>query len=237
MVSWLSHELKTPLAAIKASATALLSDTMILGLDTDVRRELAESIDRETDRLTRLVSSLLDLSRIEAGALRPQLEWVPMFEVLDEVLDRMEPILKDRRLMVDVPETLPETPLGFVQMMQVLTNLLDNAVRYSPPRTPISISAKVVANQLRITVFNQSRAIPPAQLEQLFTKFYRLRTDSPGIGLGLSIARGMVEAHHGHIWAENVGRAGVAFILTLPSPEPPWAITVLSPTQLTALRT
>jgi K+-sensing histidine kinase KdpD len=78
MVSWLSHELKTPLAAIKASATALLSDTTILGLDTDVRRGLAESIDRETDRLTRLVISLLDLSRIEAGAPRPQLEWVPM---------------------------------------------------------------------------------------------------------------------------------------------------------------
>jgi two-component system sensor histidine kinase KdpD len=217
MVSWLAHELKTPLAAIKACATALLADASTGGPESALQRELAESIDRETDRLTRLVSSLLDMSRIEAGVLRPRLEWVPIADVLDEVLDRMEPILRDRRVLVDVPETLPATPLDFVQMMQVLTNLLDNAVRYSPPRATIAISAAVVARQLRLTVYNDGRGIPPAELPRLFTKFYRLNTDSPGIGLGLAIARGMVEAHQGRIWAENVDGRGVAFTVTVPS--------------------
>ncbi len=221
MVSWLSHELKTPLAAIKVCAAALLSDTLSPGPDPGVRRELAESINRETDRLTRLVSSLLDMSRIEAEALHPQLEWVPIADVVDEVLDRMGPILKYRLVKVDAPDTLPATPLDSVQMMQVLTNLLDNAVRYSTPRATVSISAEVVAHQLRVTVFNEGRGIPPAELERLFNKFYRLRTDSPGIGLGLSIARGMVEAHHGRMWAENVGRRGVAFKFAVPSPAEP----------------
>ena len=131
LVSSVSHELKTPLAAIKISATTLLESAA--SPDAGVRLELADAINRETDRLTRLVSNLLDMSRLEAGALRPQLEWVAISDVVAEVLDRMEPILNGRQASVIMPEDVPATRMDFVQISQVLTNLLDNAVRYAPP--------------------------------------------------------------------------------------------------------
>jgi two-component system sensor histidine kinase KdpD len=225
LVSSVSHELKTPLAAIKACATALLADGSTPGSAYGVRRELAESIDRETDRLTRLVTNLLDMSRLEGGALRPELEWVSIGDVIADVLDRLEPMLEGRGVTLDVPESLPTTQLDFVQMTQVVTNLLDNALRYSPPGAAISISAEVVRDQLRVTVFNEGSRIPRPDLERLFDKFYRLSTESVGVGLGLSIARGIVEAHNGRIWAENVGRRGVAFTFTIPSPPEPTGTT------------
>jgi two-component system sensor histidine kinase KdpD len=227
LISSVSHELKTPLTAIKASATTLLED----GINEDgaIRHELAESINRETDRLARLVSNLLDMSRLEAGALQPRVEWVSIADVIADVLDRMEPVLQGRQVTVRVPESLPETPLDFVLISQVLTNLLDNAVRYSPETAGISISAEVVRDQLRVTVFNEGSRIPPRDLERLFDKFYRLSTTPGGTGLGLTIARGIVEAHDGRIWAENVGRRGVAFTFTLPSPRPAEATPALAP--------
>jgi two-component system sensor histidine kinase KdpD len=218
LISSVSHELKTPLAAIKVSATTLLDDTT--DTTAQVRRELMESINRETDRLTRLVSNLLDISRLEAGALRPRLEEVSIADVVADVLDRMQPLLEGRPITIDVPDTIPATPMDFVQISQVLTNLLDNALRYSPDAATIAISAGVVRDQLRVTVFNEGSQILPADLERLFDKFYRVGEGTGGVGLGLSIARGIVEAHSGHIWAENVGRRGVAFVFTLPSPPP-----------------
>ncbi len=215
LISSVSHELKTPLTAIKASATTLLEEGM--ELDQSIRRELAGSINRETDRLTRLVSNLLDMSRLESGALRLRAEWVSIDDVIADVLDRMEPVVQGRSVAIHVPDSLPEVPLDFVLISQVLTNLLDNAVRYSPAGAPISISAEVVQNELRVSVFNEGSQIPPSDLNRLFDKFYRLSTEPGGTGLGLAIARGIVEAHHGRIWAENVGRQGVAFRFTLPS--------------------
>jgi len=138
-------------------------------------------------------------------------------------------VLEDRQITLDLVEPLPRTPLDFVQMTQVLTNLLDNALRYSPAGAAITISAEVVREQLRVTVYNEGSRIPGRELERLFDKFYRISTESVGVGLGLSIARGMVEAHDGRIWAENVGRRGVAFTFTIPSPPEP-------PTMTTAAR-
>ena len=217
LISSVSHELKTPLTAIKASATTLLEDST--GDESGVRHELAESINRETDRLTRLVSNLLDMSRLEAGALQPRYEWVSIADVVADVVDRLEPTLGGRHITIKIPETLPETPLDFVLISQVLTNLLDNAVRYSPEKAMIVVSAEIVREQLRVMVFNEGSHVPPADLERLFDKFYRVSTAPGGTGLGLAIARGIIEAHHGHIWAENVGRRGVAVTFTLPSPE------------------
>ena len=218
LVSSVSHELKTPLAAIKASVTTLLSGTP--EPDACTRREASESINRETDRLTRLVSNLLDMSRLEGGALRPQLEWASIADVVADVLDRMEPIMQGRDVRVEVPDDIPSTPMDFVQISQVLTNLLDNAVRYSPPHGVIVISATLVRDQLRVMVFNTGSHVPDGGLDNLFDKFYRLSPASGGIGLGLSIVRGMIEAHGGRVWAENVGQRGVAFTFTLPSPPP-----------------
>jgi two-component system sensor histidine kinase KdpD len=234
LISSVSHELKTPLAAIKVSATTLLDGTT----DTSaaVRRELMESINRETDRLTRLVSNLLDISRLEAGALRPRLEEVSIADVVADVLDRMQPLLEGRRVTVDIGDTIPATPMDFVQISQVLTNLLDNALRYSPPEAAISISAGVVRDQLRVTVFNEGSQIPPADLDRLFDKFYRVGEGAGGVGLGLSIVRGIVEAHGGRIWAENVGRRGVIFTFTLAAPVSTTSHHVPSPTSTSADR-
>jgi len=218
LVSSVSHELKTPLAAIKASATTLLQDSATT--DSAVRRELTEAINREVDRLTRLVSDLLDMSRLEAGGIRPQPEWVSIADVVADVLERLEPVLRDRDVAVNISEEIPETPLDFVLISQVLMNLLDNAARYSPSPSKIAISAEVVREQLRVSVFNEGSQIAPDDLERLFDKFYRGTISAGGTGLGLAIARGMVEAHGGRIWAENVGRRGVAFSFTLPSPAP-----------------
>jgi two-component system sensor histidine kinase KdpD len=168
-----------------------------------------------------LVSNLLDMSRLEAGALRPQLEWVSIADVIADMLDRMEPIMEGRDVRVEIPEEMPPTPMDFVQISQVLTNLLDNAVRYSPSAGGIVITATLVRDQLRVTVFNTGSHVPDWELDNLFDKFHRLSPASGGIGLGLSIVRGIIEAHAGRVWAENVGQRGIAFIFTLPSPPPP----------------
>ena len=217
LVSSVSHELKTPLAAIKASVTTLLDE--VVDADRDVRRELTESINRETDRLTRLVSNLLDMSRLEAGVWRPRLESVSVADVVYDVLDSMAPLADGRVIRSHIASELPVTALDFVQISQVITNLIDNALRYSSPKSTIVVSAEVVEEGLRVTVFNEGSQIPPGELDRLFDKFHRLSTASSGIGLGLSIVRGIVEAHGGRVWAENVGRGGgVAFTFVLPSP-------------------
>ena len=108
--------------------------------------------------------------------------------------------------------------MDFVQVSQVLTNLLDNAIRYSPSHAAIVISGEVVQNELRVTVFNEGSHIPLGELGHVFDKFYRVTSASGGVGLGLSIARGIVLEHGGRMWAENVGRRGVAFTFVLPSP-------------------
>jgi two-component system sensor histidine kinase KdpD len=216
LVSSVSHELKTPLAAIKVSVTSLLSD--VVDSNVGVRHELAAAINRETDRLTRLVNNLLDMSRLEAGALRPRVEWVSIVDVVSDVLDRMEPLLLRRTVSTEFSDDLPATPMDFVHISQVLTNLLDNAIRNSPTEAAIVISAEVVNDQLRVTVFNEGSHLPEQELELIFQKFHRGSAGTGGAGLGLSIARGIVEAHSGRIWAENVGRRGVAFTFVLPSP-------------------
>src|SRR6202011_5856389 len=121
-------------------------------------------------------------------------------------------------ISVELAEAVPPTLMDFVQISQVLTNLLDNCGRHSPTGAAISISGEVVREQLRVTVFNEGSHIPPSDPDRLFDKFYRLSLAPGGVGLGLSIARGIVEAHGGRIWAENVGQRGVAFTFTIPYP-------------------
>jgi two-component system, OmpR family, sensor histidine kinase KdpD len=143
---------------------------------------------------------------------------VSIADAISDVLDRMEPLMASREVTVALTEPLPPTPLDFVQISQVLTNLLDNCGRYSPPDAAVSITAEVVREQLRVTVFNEGSQVPTSESERLFNKFYRVSPASGGVGLGLSITRGIVQAHGGRIWAENVGQRGVAFTFTIPSP-------------------
>jgi two-component system sensor histidine kinase KdpD len=162
---------------------------------------------------------VLDVSRLESDSLRPELEWVSIVDVVADVLDRMEPILTE--VDNELSEGLPPTPTDFVQISQVVTNLVDNALRYSAPDASITISGEVVHGQLRVTVFNQGSFLATEELDRVFDRLYRLSTVSGGVGLGPPIARETVAAHGGRIWAENVGTRGVAFTFVMPSPPQP----------------
>ena len=130
----------TPLSSIKAAASSLLQEDV--QWDEEARRSFALAIEREADRLNRLVGNLLDMSRIEGGAFKPEKEWYPVDELIHDVLGHMQPIVQGRVVQTHLPDDLPPVELDYLQMDQVLTNLIENAVRYTPPETPIEVSAQ-----------------------------------------------------------------------------------------------
>jgi len=218
LLSSISHDLRTPLASIKASASSLLQEDV--QWNDEERRSFTLAIEREADRLNRLVANLLDMSRIEGGALKPEKEWYPIDELIHDVLGRMQSILQNRTVQTDLPSDLPPVQLDYLQIDQVLTNLIENAVRYTPSDSPIEISAHVQGDQMVISIADRGPGIPPADLERVFDKFYRVlgrTTERPtGSGLGLAVSKGLIEAHGGRIWAENREGGGAVFRFTLP---------------------
>ena len=218
LLSSISHDLRTPLASIKASASSLLQDDV--QWSDEERRSFALAIEHEADRLNRLVANLLDMSRIEGGALKPEKEWYPVDELIHDVLDHLQPLLLHREVQTDIPEELPPVQLDYLEIEQVLTNLIENAVRYTPSDTPIYVSAHVEGDQMVISVEDRGPGIPPTDLERVFDKFYRVSgkasEQQAGSGLGLAVSKGLVEAHGGHIWAENREGGGAILRFTLP---------------------
>lgn len=220
LLSSVSHDLRTPLASIKAAASSLLQEDV--QWNDEERRSFATAIEREADRLNRLVGNLLDMSRIEGGALKPEKEWYPIDELIHDVLTHMQSVLQGRGVKTNIPDDLPPVELDYLQMDQVLTNLIENAVRYTPASSPIEISVDVLSGKLMISIADRGPGIPPGDLERIFDKFYRVlgtarrATSSMGTGLGLAVCRGLVEAHGGHIWAENREGGGAIFRFTLP---------------------
>ena len=223
LLSSVSHELRTPLATIKAVVTSLYSGE--IEWDSEARQELLAVLEEETDQLDRLVGNLLNMSRIEAGALQPQRRWNHLAEIVAGVMGR----LRQRRIAraaaaayifeVDIPEDLPLVPVDYVLMEQVFANLISNSIKYSPANTTIKISAwRVDDDTLLIRVSNQGPGVSDEHLERIFDKFYRVTAADrvTGAGLGLSICKGIVEAHGGRIWAENLPD-GFAFNFTLPT--------------------
>ena len=222
LLAAVSHDLRTPLAAIKASATSLL-DPAVPWSDED-RTEFLTAIDEETDRLTLMVGNLLDLSRIEGGALRPDKEWYDLAEVVADVAHRVEDITGDHHpLTVVVEPDLPLVLFDYVEIAQVLTNLVQNATKYTPPGTPIALSARRLPCAVELTVADRGPGIPPSRLPRLFEKFYRAGQEgkTPGTGIGLAIAKGIVEAHGGRISVESAEGEGTTFRFTLPLADGP----------------
>jgi two-component system sensor histidine kinase KdpD len=215
LLSSVSHELRSPLVTIKAAASTLLGDGTVW--QSPARDELLTAVETETDHLNRLVGNLLDMSRIEAGALQPQRQWNILAEIVNSVLARMRWAAEQHRLEIDVSEELPLVPVDHVQLDQVFTNLLSNCLKYAPPNTPIGVRAWVEGEQLRVQVHNQGPPVPAEHLGRIFDKFYRVTKAEKvtGTGLGLSICKGIIEAHGGRIWAENLPN-GFAFNFTLP---------------------
>ena len=216
LLSTVSHDLRTPLTAIAGAASGLLEEHT--PLDTSTRHELCQTIAEEAHRLNRLVNNLLEMTRLEAGAVQVHKEWQPLEEVVGAALTRLEEQLHDRPLTTHLPADLPLVPLDSVLIEQVLINLLDNAMRYTPPGSPIALMAWATVDTVTVEVADRGPGLPPGEEQRIFDKFYRVkRADMPsGTGLGLTICRGIIEAHGGRIWAENRPRGGTVVRFTLP---------------------
>lgn len=220
LLNSISHNLRTPLASITGALSSLRDDDQML--EVDARRELINTAWEEAERLNRLVGNLLNMTRLEARAMKLAVEPCDVEDLVGVTLTQMTNQLRNRKLVMDVPSTLPPVAVDLVLAAQALVNLIDNAVKYSPNDTPIEVRAYTNQEQVVIEVSDRGIGIPPAELDQVFDKFYRIkqRGDTSGTGLGLSISKGIVELHGGRIWAANRPGGGATFAMTLPVAEP-----------------
>jgi two-component system sensor histidine kinase KdpD len=221
VLSSVSHDLRTPLAAIAGAASSLIEDDAVL--DAETRRDLLQSIWDESERLNRLVGNLLSISRIDAGGLTPRRDWHPIEEVIGSTLRYLEKRLRGRRVDVDLSPDLPLVDIDDVMIEQVLVNLIDNALKYAPGGQPIEVEAKAEGGEVIVTVADRGPGIPEGQEEAIFDRFHRAAPDRPqgGVGLGLTICRGIVEAHGGRIAARNREGGGAVVRFSLPAGEMP----------------
>jgi two-component system sensor histidine kinase KdpD len=216
LLSAVSHDLRTPLAAITGAASALRGGAP--GLDAVQRDELADTISEESVRLERLVANLLDMTRLASGALEVKREWVPVEELVGGALTRLEDELAGREVVTSVAAGLPLLSVDPVLFEQVLVNLIDNAIKHTPPGTPIEIGARGSASGVAVEVADRGPGIPKESEELIFEKFRRgSDARARGSGLGLAICRGIVEAHGGTIRATGRTGGGAIFTVFLPA--------------------
>jgi two-component system sensor histidine kinase KdpD len=212
-----SHDLRTPLTAVKTAVSSLRqADTRLSAQD---RSDLLELIEQQSDRLARLVTNLLDMTRIESGALELRPTVIPLDELVDEALGNLGGIVGRERVLVDAPPDLPMLRIDHVLVSQVLANLLDNAERVSPPGSAIRVSARVVpgsTDQVEVAVADEGPGIAPAERERVFEMFSQNGRGGRA-GLGLAIAQAFVEAHGGLIWIDPDVDRGARIVFTVPS--------------------
>lgn len=215
LLNSISHDLRTPLVSITGALSSLQEGPV---LDDEIRLNLIETARDEADRLNRLVGNLLNMTRLEAGAIHLRREACDIQDLIGSALETFGQRLENRPLKVILPDNLPLVSLDFVLVSQVLINVIDNAIKYSPLSSPIEIKAQVTNSQLEISITDRGVGIPLEDLDRIFDKFYLVqRPDNvSGTGLGLSISKGIIEAHGGKIWAENRPRGGTIIRLTLP---------------------
>jgi len=209
-----SHDLRTPLASIKANVSGLRQSNV--SYSPADRAELLEAIDDEADRLDRLVANLLDASRLEAGVLVPHKQPQDLLELTRAVLSRIAPLLGQRVVRLDFQPNMPLVRCDYGQIDQVLTNLLENVARHTPPASPVDIRLSADAHQAHVDVVDAGPGIAEEDRARIFRPFERGRTTAPGSGLGLAIARGLAEAHGGTLDVQRSARGGAQFSLTLP---------------------
>lgn len=217
LLSSVSHDLRTPLATIKGAATALYQEDM--PWNTPAGKQLVATLIDEADRLNRLVGNLLDMSRIEGGALNPARAWEDLGEIVGVVLAHMRPILSTHPLYISVPSDLPLIWVNAILIDQVLTNVLENAVTYTPAETLLRLAAHIQGEELWIEVADEGPGIPPDALPHIFDKFFRVigpERHADGTGLGLAISAGILAVHGGRMWAENRPTGGAVFTIALP---------------------
>lgn len=218
LLSTVSHELRTPLASIKGYASLLL--TYEDKINAAQKRESLEAIDRSADRLTELIDHLLDMSRLDAGLLRLEMQPVEPHEIFSAAVTEARLRAPKYRFKTTFDSVLPEIDADGRRLRQVIDNLLDNAIKYSPEKTVITVSVEAKPEELQISVTDQGIGIPADELHKIFERMYRieqkLEKDPGGLGLGLSFCKALVAAHGGRIWVESQVGKGSTFYFTLP---------------------
>jgi len=219
LLNSVSHDLRTPLASVLASASSLLDPNV--PLDEQERTQFLRTIEEEANRLARLVANLLDMSRIEAGAVDPRLAEVWLTDVVNPVVQRVRQTPSEQIIAVNVPESLPSVLVDPVRLEQVLSNVLDNARRYAGDGL-VRVDARRAGSGVELRVVDHGPGIPEGERERIFSHFYRLDSQARpggGTGLGLAICRGLLEAMSGRIWVETAPGGGAAFVVRLPIAE------------------
>jgi K+-sensing histidine kinase KdpD len=227
-----THDIRTPLTSIKASVTTLLDaerrkadGVRAIALDADSRRDMLEVIDEECDRLDRFAEGLVELARIEAGEMNLRRRWGALDDIIATALERAAPLVAGRRVEVETEDSLPVARVDPRAVAEVVYALVDNAAKYSPPGSTVRIAARRgEGDMIEVSVEDEGPGVPPDLRERVFDKFFR--ADAAGVaaaglrptgtGMGLAIARGIVEAHGGHIRIEDAPRRGARFVFTLP---------------------
>ncbi|NJO81728.1 MAG: sensor histidine kinase KdpD [Blastochloris sp.] len=226
LLSSVSHDLRTPMAVVSGALSSVIDGWRSLPEPT--RLDLLHNAYDEAERLNRLLANLLEMTRLEAGGIQARKEWQPLDEVVGAALSRLESRLAERPIAIDLPPDLPLVPLDTVLIEQVLVNLLENALKYTPPRSPLTIAAATERDAegrqaVRVSIADRGPGLGAGTAERIFEKFDRgAQPVGGGAGLGLTISRGMVQAHGGRIYAENRVDGGAIFAFTLPlDGEPP----------------
>jgi two-component system, OmpR family, sensor histidine kinase KdpD len=216
LLNSLSHELRTPIAAIIGATDNLQNNNE--KLSTKNKSELVSEISKASLRLNRDVENLLNMSRLESGMLKVKNDWCDVNELVYDVVKRIKETAKTHQFNIQIPDSLPYFFIDQGLMEQVLINIIHNAVNYSPADTTITISAACIIDQLVLTVEDEGSGFPEDQIDKVFDRFYRLNNSKPGgTGLGLSIVKGFVEAHNGTVTLANMNKGGASFTISIPA--------------------
>ncbi|MGI8992097.1 MAG: sensor histidine kinase [Bryobacteraceae bacterium] len=216
LLNSISHNVRTPLAAILGSLSTLQDEYG--SLEDSIKRELIDNARAGAERLNRLLGNLLDMSRLEAGALQIRRDLCDVQDVIGAALEQLGSVAARRTIEVIIPPNLPFVRMDFVLIVQVIVNLLNNALKYSAECSPVTLETIVLDGTLEVRVLDDGYGIPAQDLTKVFEKFNRAARsgETGGIGLGLSICKGLIEAHKGNIWAQRREPRGTTVAFCLP---------------------
>ncbi len=214
----ISHDLRSPLTAIRTAAAGLREE----GTTTEDRVALIDAIEEEADRLTKLIGNLLDLSRIEAGAVHPRTDWCDLLDVISSAVSHIREPLEPHLIQIELDSELPLVRADASQLERVFSNLIENALRFSPPDEPVRVSGGVGAGKVTIRVIDRGPGVPATERTAIFEPFHSGRRDGrEGVGLGLAISKGFVEANGGELRLQADAADGTAFAVSFPLVEQP----------------
>lgn len=222
LLSAISHDLRTPLTRIVGAATMLI-ESNAHDISQEEKNDFCRVIFDESQRMSELMNKILDMAKLSTGKIAIHPEWNTLEEIIGGALNRLEKNLVNRIVNIYLPENLPLIWVDSVLFEQVIVNLIENAIKYTPSPTPIDIEANCTKTFLKLSISDYGSGIPNNLEDRIFDKFYRVETESTqsGVGLGLALCRSIIEAHQGTIQAKNINGKGATFLIWLPFSKSP----------------